>query len=210
MGLDMRYQAIPDDCVLLKRVKQDSGFGQYIGSFVFQESEKTGYLERLRELAERGEVISQQEIDYAEEEKRTLTLYPEITQHYLAIGRTWGLLYYILSGEVWKGEITDDKDIGAKAIFGYEKIQSVFSGQGLPVRYSSPDVVKQIVQMLSTWTKGAFITYFDLPAMVDAGVYKAVQFGENDFEVIWDTFEKLRAFYTLVLEHNEGVIAYLY
>ncbi len=53
---------------------------------------------------------------------------------------------------------------------------------------------------------------FDPIMMSEAGVYKVSQFVSDDqcLDQMWDYFERVRKFYSVVADHNEGVLAFLW
>jgi uncharacterized protein DUF1877 len=203
MGFDMEYQAIPEGCKLLEQVRHDAVGGEYIWAYIHHNAQEAiegaGYFQ-----------TSQEGIAFLEEAKRTLEANPGIETRYVSIDRTWDMLCYLLSEKRRTGD-NPHTDLGGRAIMGSEKLAPI-SGQGFPIYYLNPEEVHQVVTLLHKIDYEAFKKNFDPVLMSEASIYKYRQLVsyENALDDVWYFFERLRKFYSIVSEHNEGVIVHLY
>lgn len=79
-----------------------------------------------------------------------------------------------------------------------------------PEKLQKKAEVFDIQNKLETVTIERLHCHWNPQAMSEAGVYKShVDQNENDFQWIHGNFEKFKAFYTLVADHNEGVLAFV-
>lgn len=205
MGLDLQYQAMPENCRLLIRACQDSDFGENLEFFRFY-------------ALKSQEAIAHFNIDpllseFVSEVRRTVQQYPGLEHRNFYFGRRWDMLYYLLSERRRKGERRNNSHWVEKAIFGGEvlnvdeKTQTVI---GSPIHYLSPVEVSDTRDHLETVTIEMLRTHWNPREMYEAGVYKIHSDEDEDsFKWIKEDFEKLKAFYALISEDGEGILTFI-
>jgi hypothetical protein len=193
MGLDMMYQAMPDDCALMERARRDAEFAlrlryfeQHIVSITLPEDEPV-------------------EHEFEKEAQRTMQLYPGIEKRNLYNGnRTWDKIYYLLS-EKRRNKVRERDDLATKVVWGGERLHPEIIE--FPVRYLTPSEVDEVVAFLEPITYDMMQQHFNPALMIEAVVYKITQ--SQNFERVWTDFEELRNFYNMVQQYREGVITSL-
>ena len=188
MGLDILYQAIPDDCELLEltRKYQDEWLFRFDfipPPFILEQYDKV-------------------ELDF-------LTAQAKLRENHLGIEkrnfvtRRWDVFLYMLSEQRRRQEKRDD--IWERVIMGGDLI--IETGR---VKYARASEVKEITLLL----KETFLErkYFDVNAMIEAKVYKSIQHEQTEaqYKIIESEFEDLRQFYFLAASHNEGIITQMF
>jgi len=196
MGLELRYQAMPEECSLLERARHDLEFGRLLQFF---------------EPIAKEEEEEQTWIDFALEVRQTIRLYPGIEQRNFSLDRRWDQLYYLLSEARRKSEPRDETSLIHQAIFGGDVLHpDVKAGQGIPIRYLPPADVLQVVALLATVTSEALQAHFNPSAMREAAVYKIRgDEDEFDFKYLQQDFGALKTFYEQAVMHHEGVLTCL-
>jgi len=82
MGLDMKYQAMPEECDLLKRSRQEPEFANPLEFFS----------SIAREGAKSADAVWQ---DFSTAAQQTIQQYPGLETRYLFWGRRWDAVYYL-------------------------------------------------------------------------------------------------------------------
>ena len=216
MRLDVVYQAMPANCEVLTRSLLDPEFASNLASF-------TNYCEQLPEEVQAELEDYEDYEDYAEEYTvtiefskaayRTCSLYPGLEHRCLHLGRKWDVLRYLLSHDR-RGEKAPDRDDSwvDHAILGGEILhEDKISITGLAFHYLEPYEVSTISERLNGISIEMLHEYWHPQKMSKAGVYKIhSDDSESVFYYVAEDFHKLRTFYQLVRQHQEGVITYLY
>ncbi|HEY9666053.1 MAG TPA: DUF1877 family protein [Coleofasciculaceae cyanobacterium] len=203
MALDMHYQAMPEHCSLLARSRQEPEFGELLAFFTSIAKEVLSGNCQDRDNPTWA--------DFTEEVKRTIQLYPAIEQRECYLGRSWDILYYLLSEKRRQDEPRDGTSLIEKAIFGGDILHpAVTTTIGHPIRYLPPAEVHQVVNLLSEVTIEVLRVNYNPLAMSEVAVYKIHEDDDEEaFSHIQQDFEKLKAFYEEVATHNEGVLTCL-
>lgn len=207
MGLDFHYQAMPENCELLIWARNEPDFGANLEFF------NSYALMSLEELQKEIDDCSEDQlfVEFIRQTRKTVQRNPAIAHRNLYFGRKWDCIYYLLSERRRQCEERDWSNWVEKAIFGGQVLNELTQTTiGFPIRYLCPAEVFDIQNKLETVTIEKLHCHWNPQAMSKAGVYKShVDQNENDFHWIQESFEKLRAFYTLVAERNEGVLAFV-
>jgi hypothetical protein len=203
MGLDMHYQAMPENCSLLARSRQEPLFGELLA--FFSSIAKKGL---SGNWTYEGDPTW---TDFAEEVRQTIQLYPGIEQRECYVGCRWDMLYYLLSNKRRQDEPRDGTSLVEKAIFGGDILHPALTTTiGNPIRYLPPADVHNVVSLFTGVTFEALRVHFNPAAMWEVAVYKIREDeDEDEFRYIQQEFEKLKAFYEQVATHNEGVLTCL-
>jgi hypothetical protein len=201
MGLDMTYQALPRGCDLIERAKADADFGSALSLLPIwyrrggpgHEPDSTA----ARELWEAARLLAAR--------------HPGPERRSFSPGRTWDVLHYLLSAE--RREEPDAGEIDAlfsRAVKGGEVLAGhLAGGQGIPIRYVTPEDVQAAARRLESMDCAALRAHYDPQRMEDTGVYKFLADWPGSWESICGSFLGFRAFYLEVARHGEGVLVCL-
>ncbi len=196
MGMERWYVAVVDGGYLLQRALSDPPFGEnlMLPSLFGPERHRYPWGGLHAEL--RAEVDAMNR------------LHPGIENRIYTLDRLFDMLHYLLSEPRRRGEFDGD-DPGTKAILGTTQLpEHLRGGQGHPMRYSPPAVVREI----AAWLEGLAVE--DLRAayapekMEEQCVYKFWAGGDYDEtrDRIIHSFEGLREFYSGTASNGEGVL----
>ncbi len=204
MGLDIHYQAMPEVCNLLTRARHQPNFGSHLEFF------KSYAVISQKELDQRA-VDDYSFAEFIHEVRQSLKQHPGIEQRNLYLGRRWDMLYYLLSERRRNGEKADGSEWSEKVIFGGEVLnEKTQTTVGFPIRYLYPREVSDVRDYLGTVTIEMLHVHWNPCKMSEARVYKIrVDEDEDYFRWIQEDFEKLKTFYALIAEHNEGILTFI-
>lgn len=185
MGLDMSYQAIPHDCRLIEKM-----FGKAI-------DEKSLLLHDFREDFEKTTKLTRNENSLADNREFDL-------------GRRWDMLHYLLSeNRRDPNQKLDENDLVYQAIHGAGDLGADFVlVQGVPVRYSNPQKVKEISKYFGQISSGDLEKHWNPPQMRQNGVYKirGDYTDDDQLDYLKEEFEKLKQLYLWAAIYDEGVL----
>ena len=193
MGLEVEYQAVPDNAAVLVRARIDAAYSERIyGVSTFR----------------RDEIFppsDQVELELQRDVKSLLVLHPGLEHRNFDIDRQWDALTYLLSENRRQSEF-EKLDLGAAAVLGMQEFPHN-GAQGIPTRYSSSEDLRRIFDYLAPISRDDLFEHYDLAKMKTSAVYK--MWNEDGYDIyLWRLFEGLRDFYQLVLSHNEGVLVF--
>lgn len=199
MGKDAQYQAIPEDCELLLRARQDRRWAEALVSF--------------HGVATIGKRPSPRMHTFPEFVNAVLLLVeenPGITQRYfIAVSRQFDAIMYLLSsarraGESWK---TDQSSI-RKVIYGNERLHpEALATQGRPIGFVPANSVASLSDYLAGITREKLHQHYDPQRMFQAGIYKmGPNASEKDFQIIWEEFAGMQNIYQQAAAHGEAMI----
>jgi hypothetical protein len=199
MGLELTYQAIPDDSRLFEMVAISPDHGEAL-RFIKM------YLSGSRNAD--GNEIDRMFYDEAQQIKVT---HPGIELRTCSLDRWWDNLYFLLSENRRNVHVRAD-DFGSEAIRGERDVHKyAVATQGAPLRFvSGPHAIA-----IASWMNA--INYENLksqynPALIESQhVYKFSKdrTGEEEFCIIWKYFEDLRTFYQSIADRHEGALLIL-
>jgi hypothetical protein len=211
MGLDLHYQAIPDDCKLLARSRQEPEFGcdlEFFNSYaLMSQVELDSDVADMLEWEEDDQFF----IEFVNEARQLIHQYPGLEQRNLDIGRTWDKFHYLLSRQRRDCAKATTPDWAEAAIVGGSVLnESVQTVQGYAIRYLNPAEVSSINDRLMLITPEMFGAHWNPVAMTRAAVYK-IYFDKSDehLDYLYTEFQRLQDFYSLVTRHGEGIITCL-
>jgi hypothetical protein len=189
MGLDIKYQAIPDDCELLELTRK------------YQDDE---WLFRFDSIPPPFiiEKYGKNELDFLAARKKLCANHPGIEKRRF-ITRAWGFLSYLLSESRRKQSKRDD--IWNRIVLGGDLL--IAEGK---VRFLAATEVKELSILLEQTTLER--QYFNVNAMIEAKVYKSNQLAQTEqtFQFILAEYNELKNMYKLAAEHNEGIITKMF
>ena len=203
MGLDIHYQAMPESSNLLERARHEPQVGSNLEFF------KSYALTTQEELD--SPTYDQHLVDFIHQARQSLEQYPGIEYRNLYLGRTWDMLYYLLSERRRKGEERDWTQWVEATIFGGEVLnEETQTSIGFQIRYLNPAEVLNVRDNLKTVTTAMLHAHWNPRKMREAGVYKIRADEDEDyFTWIEEDFEKLKTFYASIAEHGEGVLTFV-
>jgi hypothetical protein len=200
MGIDISYQAMPAGCALLERSKRDPEFGCYLEFF-------DSYAKMTQATIDHRKLDNISH-EFAIEAKSLAAKHPGLEERYLYAGRTWDRLHYLMSEFRRHGETRHSSDWVAKVLFGGEVLNpETQTTIGIPIRYSTPVEVAELLEQLGQITHESLRAYWNAEVMVQDGVYKMHSSDDDkSFGWICESLEELKRFYAQVAAHAEGVL----
>ena len=203
MGLDVKYQAMPNNCALLERARHDGEFGSHLEFFA---SYVIATPNRLAIYA--GNEVS---LDFIGEAKQLARQYPGLENRNYDGGRNWDKLHYLLSEKRRQADSQNENDWAYRALLGGDVLNpQTQTTIGSPIRYLAPDEVREISELLQSISANSLREHWDVAAMLRAAVYKIHPADDDEsFDWIKTSYRELAAFYALVAQHGESIITCL-
>lgn len=199
MGTEARFQAIPEDCELLIRARQDRKIAEYMQFFESGGTWEPDFWDKP----------SPDEQYFYDAVQELIRAHPGLEKRYFYAGaRTYDAIIYLLSPARREGEWDGDQSLIKKAIWGVELLHpEACAGQGIPIGFVPTADTKTIAGYLDQITREQLHEHYDPQKMYEAGVYKmAPDRDERRFQVIWDEFVGMRDVYRAAADHGEAVI----
>ena len=203
MGIDISYQAMPEDCGLLQQARSDAEFGAKLEFFKTYASPSYTLI--------KGFTIDPRYSEFVRAAQTVAVEHPQLEQRNYDLGRHWDMLYYLLSERRRTGKPRDWSHWVEQALFGGDVLnEATQTTIGSPIRYLFPAQVRAVAPALASITPAALDAYWNPVAMYAAGVYKIYP-NESADSLTWlhTDLEKLQAFYALVASHNEGILTFV-
>jgi hypothetical protein len=200
MGVEARYQAIPEDCDLLARARSDRETAEWMEFF-----HATVVSKATQASAETPEEIAITSAVLALAQER-----PGLIERYFYAGnRRYDHLVYLLSPARRRNEFAEnDHSLIHKAVHGSERLHpEARATQGRSIGFVPADDVQTIADYLATITRDMLHEHYDPAKMFDSYVYKTDPgMSEDSFEVTWQEFEGMRRVYQQAAAHGEAMI----
>jgi hypothetical protein len=201
MGTEARFQAMPEDCELMRAARQDREIAELIEFF---ESYATGDDDDFRRKND------PKFVEFMELVQQTVGDYPDLAERYFYAGaRTYDAIVYLLSPARRAGQFQNTSDLIYQAMYGEERLHpTAIATQGHPIGLVKTDSVKVITDYLNQVTIEQFGEFYDAKRMYEQAVYKMHSTdNEHRFLAIWEEFEGMRDVYRAAADHDEAVIA---
>lgn len=198
MGFEASFQAIPEDCELLKQACQDREIAehmQFFEQYVRREFPHPLYQQNTLEFIDAAKALAQ--------------AHPGLVERYFYAGaRTWDCIIYLLSPERRAGNFKNDRSLINKAIRGTELLHpDAHAVQGIPIGFVPVTEVHAIADFLDNVTKEQLHEFYDPSRMYEMAVYKIhASDDERRFNTIWSEFCGMRDVYRQAALHNEAMI----
>ncbi len=199
MGREASFQAIPENCELLIRARQDRKIA---------EDMQFSLMEATEEPNPRYERSPEEQYFY-DVVQELIRAHPGLEKRYFYAGaRTYDAIVYLLSPARREGEWDGDQSFIKKAIYGVELLHpEARATQGVPIGFVSRVDTKIIADYLEQITMEQLHEHYDPQQMYEVGVYKIGPYAdEQRFQVIWDEFVGMRDVYRAAADHCEAVI----
>ena len=200
MGVEARYQALPENCDFFRRLRHDREFAECVQFF-------NKYARGQSSLCDTDpQYIHEFRQGALELEQR----FPGLaSRYYYGVSRCYDQLHYLLS-PWWRGEPkwVIDHSLIREAIYGIERLHpQAIATQGRPLGLVSAIDVPVLAEYLSEITKEMLHEHYDPPRMVAQGVYKIHDTDdESRFEWAWDEFCGMKTVYQQASTHGEAIV----
>lgn len=202
MGLDMSYQAIPPECDLIERARQEQELGEMLCLVPLWF--RAGDGPRSRSWPE-ADKLWRELCELARQ-------HPGLAKRNCYLDRWWDKLHYLLSANRRGGPGSEEDLLLDKAVRGDSEIaEHIRAPQGVPVKYVAPDEVELIAVLLEPMTAESLRVHYSPVKMEASGVYKfwADRADDTEWRHIEDYFARFQLFYLEAARHGEGVIVCL-
>jgi hypothetical protein len=202
MGKDAQYQAIPEDCELLLRARQDRRWAEELQFFPYHmriSVERRRWTKTSPEVANAAAALVQEKPDILE-------------RNYVGSSRAYDAIRYLLSSfrrerGLWEWEA--DQSLIRKAIYGAERLHpEAMATQGMPIGFVPAREVVVIAEYLARITAADLREHYDPPLMLERQVYRVhdLTYSEEVFQFIWKEFAGMQNIYQQAAAHGEAMI----
>ena len=200
MGVELRLQAIPGDCELLRKARHDREVAQEMEFFY-------AWARGIHRTGWKPETPL--EIYFFEAVQELIRERPGLIQRYFYDGpRGWEAIIYLLSPESRAGNSKGDNSLVNRAIKGSEPLHpEAYATQGRPIGFVPVQDVRAIADHFDMVTIEQLHKYYNPGTMAEIGVYKMwPDSDETRFQDIWAEFVEIKNLYREAATHNECVI----
>ena len=207
MGMDLSYQAIPDNSPALERARRDGLFGcelEFWSSYARPDTRRDAMVQRARASQEEHDLAF---VDAVALSRQSAREHPGLELRCWTWSRGYDAVHYLLSPARRAGQ-GEAHDWAHEPIYGAQVLHAeARTTIGFPIRYNPPYLVREYAEIIGGATRDDLILHFDAAKMRRGGVYK--YFGDPDgFENwMWPEFEAWRGFYETMLQFpDEGLL----
>lgn len=182
MGMDLSYQAIPDDSPALQRARRGGPFGCD--------------LEFWSRTVAGDSMLARTATEMAAMARKAAIQHPGLESRRWDWSRGYDAIYYLLSPtrRAAQANWSDLRDWVGEAIFGAQVLHSnAITTIGFPIRYNPPELVHEHAELLQLVTQADLRKHFDAERM-NQRVYKYFGDPEGFENWMWPQFEAWRAF----------------
>jgi hypothetical protein len=200
MGVELRLQAIPEDCELLIKARRDREVAEQMEFF-------NAWALEIHRSGWKPETPL--EIYFFDAVQELIRQRPSLIQRYFYDGpRGWDALIYLLSPERRARNSKGDNSLVNKAIKGSEPLHPEANAtQGWPIGFVPIQDVRAIADFFDAVTFEQLHEHYDPKVMLANNVYKSrPDDDEIRFQHIWDEFVEIKNLYREAADHNEAVI----
>jgi hypothetical protein len=199
MGEEIRFQAIPEDCELLARARQDVEVDSWM-EFSFET--------HVREMPPGWKPLSPEHAYVIAALSELVASHLGLLDRSLHTDRSFDKIVYLLSPARRAGNLDHDDSLIYKAMYGVERLNPNSRGTRNYVRFSPVSDVHAITAYLDTITYEILREYYNPDHMEQIGVYKMWHgYYEEEVQRAWESFNEITAFYRKASAHNEAVIS---
>lgn len=197
MAMDASYQAIPEDCELLARARQDEEWAEALQFF--------------HGIALRGTNDRMWMAQFPEFALAVVALVEKnagLKDRYFFAGRAFDLILYLLSPERRERKYQEDQSLIRKAIYGVERLHpEALATQGRPIGFVPAREVAVISEYFAGISEEKLLEHYDPELMWQAYVYKMYpEDGEILLQRIREGFAGMQNIYQQAAAHGEAMI----
>ncbi len=209
MGLEMRYQAVPETW---KWIPQPQTAAPASSMFAFLASEQPVqqpnpvWPPRL----ETQPTATPAGADFGAELMNLIRETHGLAQRNYYLGHYWDILHYLLAERRRMGSPARGVDWASRAVVGGNELQGI-KFNGTAIFFLPHSELQTTCYNLNQMTPRILAEHYDVQDMIRLGVYHSISLLGKDkvFAELWLAFDRLRTFYLDVAAHEEGVIAYM-
>jgi hypothetical protein len=198
MAVDAEFQAMPEDCDLIRTARQDREI-----------AELTEFFQNI--VKGRDTQLSPDKWDeFVVKAQKVLAERPGLGDRYFNKGaRMFDAIVYLLSPFRRTGEYENDPTLIYQAIYGEEPLHpEAKATQGHPIGFVSARKVAVIADYLDQITPEMLREHYDPNQMAERGVYKIFRHdGDDRLKYIWGEVVGIRGVYRAAADHGEGMLA---
>lgn len=196
MGLEAFYQCVPANCDLLRRSITDEEYGNFLTMLYRFKPEKP------------HPMWEGEDVEFIRDLNQLLNDNPGLHLRNFSLDGAWDVLEYVIS-PARRAQNYEQPDLGRKAVNGEKELAPHLMGaQGVAMRLIPPETVKKILAYLM---QTDFKANFDLPQMLQAGVYKCPEdWTEGTFWAYVDGYLKdFTGLFRQAAIHHEAVLVWI-
>jgi hypothetical protein len=200
VGVELRLQAIPDDCELLIKARINREVAEQMEFF-------NSWALGIHRTGWKPETPL--EIYFFKAVQELVRQRPGLIQRYFYDGpRGWEAIIYLLSPESRAGNSKRDNSLVNRAIKGSEPLHpEAYATQGRPIGFVPVQDVRAIADFFHTVTSEQLHEHYKPNVMSEMHVYKMwPDSDETRFQDIWEEFVEIKNLYREAAAHNEAVI----
>lgn len=203
MGLDVAIQAIPTDSRLLALARDDLERGDELGLIGCWFGRDDGPVAGDEGGGDRDAGALWDECC------RLDAIRPDLRRLHCSLGRSWDALHYLLSATRREESAADADRTIDHAFGGGDPIADhVSGGQGILIRFLTPDIVADIAAVVGPMDRDALARHYDPRRMEAAAVYKfwADCADPTSWEYLVGYFMEFRRVFMAAARNGDGMI----
>ena len=209
MGLEMRYQGVPETWKWIPQPQQAADSGSMF-AFLATDPQPIQPAPVWPPRLETQPTVTPAGADFGAELLTLIRANSSLAQRNCYLGHQWDILHYLLAERRRVGDAGRGVDWASRAIVGGDELAGI-KFNGTAIFYLPHSELQTTCYHLNQVTAQNLALYYDVQAMIRLGVYDSISLlgKPKVFAELWHAFERLRAFYLDVAAHEEGVIAYM-
>ncbi len=210
MGLEMRYQAVPETWKWIPQPQTTAADTSSMFAFLASDQPPAQPTLVWPPRLETQPTVTPAGADFGAELIILIRENPGLAQRNCFLGHYWDILHYLLAARRRDGSPARGVDWASRAIVGGDELSGI-KFNSTPIFYLPHSELQTTCYNLNQVKPQDLAEYYDVQAMIRLGVYDSISLlgKEKIFAELWHTFVRLRDFYLDVAAHEEGVIAYM-
>ncbi len=208
MGLEMRYQAVPETWKWTPQPKPAASSSMF--AFLASNPQAAQPTPAWPPRLETQPTVTPAGADFGAELLALIRENPGLAQRNCFIGHHWDVLHYLLAARRRDGSPARGIDWASRAIVGGDELEGI-KFNSTAIFFLPHAELQTTCYHLNQITPQLLAQHYDVQAMIRLGVYGSISLlgKEKVFAELWHAFDRLRTFYLNVAAHEEGVIAYM-
>ncbi|GMK39978.1 hypothetical protein PCCS19_30330 [Paenibacillus sp. CCS19] len=128
----------------------------------------------------------------------------------LYLDKSWHAIHYLLNGAAWEGEEPLVHTVLGGTAIGEADEEEMESGEYNPIRYLTPEWVKQISDALQAITEAELHSRYNPEHMKEMDIYPSIDWqDEGELEYVMDYYRELLAYYQEAAANQEAMLLYI-